>query len=177
MDEYKKEKDILAGIEDAEAVHAAGEDRKCDWNDPQDISIMRADERRLERKLNLDRIVPKRICPACRNRIFGDSSWVIEGDKAWCRSCYQSRGQIDDGKKECSLFQGIVVRVKIDGWKIKIMRKSMGVGQQAFAARMGWSANYQNQVEGSKVRTVTLEVAERLVGVFEDIGIRITDTI
>lgn len=171
MNEFKKEKDIIIGLEKAEKVKL----RKCDWKDGREVSIMKAEEYRVSRKLILDKIVPTRVCPSCRRRIYLESSWVVKDDLAICRSCFHSRGVRDKDKISGGFLKNPIIRFEYDGWKIRSLRERAGVGINSFADRMGWSKKYQYEIERGDVRSLSLEIVERLIEVFESFGIIITD--
>lgn len=172
MKEFQKEKDILDGLEQAEKVG-----NKCDWKNEQDISIMRSEKYKTSRKVLLDKIVPTRVCPSCRRRIYLESSWVVTKDSlVICRSCFHSRKGVSD-KQEVSggFLKEPIIRFSYDGWKIKSLRERGGVGVNSFADKMGWSKKYQYEIESGDVRSLSLEVVERLIKVFESFGVNITD--
>ena len=174
MDEFKKEKEILNGISASEKLV----ERKCDWHSGEEISLMRREQREKERGLLLDSVVPSRVCPSCKRRIWLDSCWVIKSKLAICRSCFHSRGKhIDDGRIVGGFIERVVIRVEINGWKIKTLRGKVGVGIQSFADRMGWTRSYQQQLESGKMKTIGKDAVENLINVFEEIGVDIVDIV
>lgn len=105
-----------------------------------------------------------------------DSHWVIEGQLAWCRSCFHSQHK---GGEETvgSIVSKIVIRVEFDGWRIKLLRSNAKVGVYAFASRCGWSKTYQEQIERNLMRSLSLDAITIIIQVFADIGVIITDSI
>jgi hypothetical protein len=176
VNEFKKEKDILKGVEKAE--QDAKKEKKCDYKDKREVRLARKEDRDSERKKLLDSIVSGRVCPKCRNRIWSDRSWVIEGRIAICRSCFYSKeGIVDDGKVRGGFINRVLIRVEVNGWKVMQLRVKAGVGIKAFADRMGYSKAYQYQVENQGFRSMTLERVEKMMKVFEEIGVEIIDSI
>lgn len=177
MNEYDKEKQVLDGIDSAKKAEDRIKKKVCDWDDESEVSLKRAEERKEERKRVLDAIVPDRVCPKCKTKIFLDSYWVVKDGLAWCRSCFHSFSNKDDGEIFGSIVKKVVVRVEIDGWKIRALRGRANIGINIFAAEMGWTVVYQDQIERGKQKTVTLDVFERIVKAFKKHGAEVTDSI
>ncbi len=178
MNEYKEEKDILIGLEQAKKVEERSKNKVCDWADEKELAILRADKRAEERKRELNAIVPTRVCPSCKRKIYIDSHWVVVDKLAWCRSCFHSQHKVED-KEEVSgkIIKNVIIRLEFDGWEIKILRDKVGVGVYAFADRCGWTKVYQEQIERNSMKTLSLGSILRIMRVFEDIGVTIIDTI
>ena len=187
MKEYQDEKDILDGVEMAEGVVAREEKKKVDWHSPEEVALMRSEERMVERTKMLNKIVGQgRICPCCRKRVWSDTSWVIDKDKmhAVCRSCHHTQDRKwkelhggDGGVVTGSFVRDVVVRFEFDGWILFTLREKVGVGQEAFAVRCGWSKSYQDQIEHGIMKTLPLEKIEMIISVLIDIGVVVTDTV
>lgn len=177
MKEFEKEKNILKGIEKAESVEKRSVNKICDWADDQERAILRSDKQMSERKKQLDIIVPTRVCPSCKNKIFHDSYWVVVDNLAWCRSCFHSNHKVVDGEVRGSIITKVIFRVEYDGWKIKTLRHKMGVGAYAFSLKCGWTKGYQEQIECNTQKSLSLETINKIIQVFEDIGVKIVDSI
>lgn len=178
MNEFQNEKDTLKGLDIAKSVEKRSKEKICDWADEQDRRIMKADERFEQRSKELDIIVPTRICPSCQRRIYFDSSWVIDGKLAWCRSCFhgQHKEKSGDGVSG-SIIKKVLIRVEFDGWGIKVLRGRAGIGMYAFAMRCGWTKAYQYNIEKDIMKTLSWGSITKIIQVFEDLGVVITDSI
>ena len=171
MDEFKKEKDILDGQKKIDKVLP----RKCDWRDAREVSLMKAAEYKRERKVLLDKIVPTRVCPSCRKRVYLESSWVVKGSIAVCRSCFHSRSKDDVDEMYGGFLGNPIIRFEFSGWKICCLREKAGIGIQSFADKMGWSRKYQYEIERGDVRSLSLETVEKLIKTFESFGVIVID--
>lgn len=176
---FKTAKGILDGVEMAEDLDETKSNTKCSWQDPEDVLIKRAEDRRTERRRLLDSIVGRgRICPNCRRKVWADSSWVIKDGIALCRSCFHLGKKRDEETVRGSFVVGeAIVRFEIDGWQIMKLRESSGIGLEAFANRMGWTKGYQSQIENRKGRTMAMDVVVKMIDIFEDVGVEITDIV
>lgn len=174
MNEFEKEKNILDGIEAEKKIKL----NKVDWKNSEEVSIMKADKTAGIKRRLLDRAVPTRVCPRCRRRIIADSSWVIKNDIVICRSCSLVGDKRDEDEKRGGFIIGeATIRFPFDGWQIRVLRERAGVGLHSFAERMGWGISYQTDIETNRVKCLRLEVVEKMIGVFEDIGITISDSL
>lgn len=180
MNEFKKAKEILEGNKKIEGIQEKLDEKVCDRSDKMDISVMRRDSIVEKRKKILDNIIPGRICPSCKRRIYLDSSWFVKEKErfAICRSCYSVKNVKSDGEVVGGFINGApIIRFPVDGWKIMKLREKVGVGIKAFASKVGWTKAYQYQIERGSCVILSIESVERIISVFEEIGVNITDTI
>ncbi len=180
VNEYRKEKQALEGLEQAEAAKKRKDEQVCDWSNAEEVSLYRAEKRLAERELLLDSIVPTRVCPNCKRMIWLDSSWVVDKRLAVCKSCSslsRRRGGEEEKERRGSIGLKASVRFEIDGWKVRSLRERVGVGANSFAQKMGYSRSYQWQLENNKVKSLSLELAEKFISVFEELGVEISDII
>lgn len=177
MKEFQNEQDILEGVKKAEKVERRDKGKVCDWGDEREKSILKSERNAAERRRTLDIIIPSRVCPSCKRKIWMDSHWVVKDKLAWCRSCFRSQHKEVREEVLGSIINRIVIRVEFDGWRIKLLRHDAGVGTYAFSTRCGWSKAYQEQIERDSMKTLSLESITTIIQVFEDIGVTITDSI
>lgn len=171
VNEYEKEADILKGQEMAEK-QLEKEDKGCDWSNPEEVKLHLAEVHSKEREKRLDRIVPNRICPCCKRRIWLDKMWVVTtGGQAYCRSCYHCKINPCKDNITGSFITEVVIKYEINGWKLKALRGKGEIGAIAFADKMGWSRTYLYRVENNQIKTLTADVVERMLDVFDELGV------
>jgi len=172
MNEYRIAKGILDDAELAEQAHVRDLMKQCDWRDPFDrafhLSSRRADDRnRLVRKL-----APKNVCPSCGSVVLSGRSWVVSKDEKsiCCRSCYITGFDVPEGETRIKrkIFGAYCPRFEIDGFQLAAIRDELGVKSSTFARKAGWSNVYQFKLENS-VQSVTLEVAETIIQVLDEL--------
>ena len=171
MNEYEKEANILKGQDMAEK-QAIKEKLGVDWKDGQEVKLYQKEKHSEERKRELDRVVPSRVCPCCKRRIWLDKLWVItRGGQAYCRSCYYCKVNPNTEKIVGSFITETSVRFNIDSWKLKSLRVKSGIGFKAFADLMGWTDAYQYRIENGQIKSLRAEVVDKMLDVFDDVGV------
>lgn len=179
MKEYEIEKSTLDGLTMADKQLDKDRNNGCDWKNDQEKALYLAEQHAKERCKRLDRLVPNRICPMCKRKVWMDRMWVItKSSQAFCRSCYYSRVNNDKDVVVVGGFLGeVLVRFEIDGWKLRAMRIKSGVGATAFADRMGWSRTYLYRLEGGYIKSLDKEIVERMIDVFDSFGIVVVESV
>jgi hypothetical protein len=180
MNEFKKSKEILDGVEKTKISEEIVGGRLCDRAFAEDVLALRRGQYEERRKVLLDSIVKNRVCPSCRRRLYSDNSWVINKDShtAICRSCFSAKEAIRGGGVVGGFISGgPIVRIPINGWKIMQLRSKAGVGIKAFSRKMKWCTAYQYQIENGDYDSLKLETVEKIIKGLEEIGVCITDSI
>jgi len=157
--------------------------RKCDWDDSVDREEYRKSVRYERREETLNRLVPTRVCPCCQHVRASSRLWVISKaeDLAACRTCFHGGLTEADRKKggyvDTKLFGDMELRYQVNGEAIGELRMKAGLSVRAFARRIGWSASYQQTIERGSAHSVSLETAECIIQLFEELGILTSDSL
>lgn len=70
-----------------------------DWSNPLERVEYLRERKRERRRLLLDTLVPKRVCPACGDGpILESRSWVIKDGEAICRTCHWKKRKCNTKK-------------------------------------------------------------------------------
>ncbi|PHR91988.1 MAG: hypothetical protein COA69_09490 [Robiginitomaculum sp.] len=153
-------------------------ENKADWQDPEERNLIRR-EAREERR---DRSLPKsRRCSWCGGGpLMKSRQWVVVNDWVGCRSCWTRRGILVPTKKEpinvnLAVFKDPKTKYVIEGGSLAHCREQVGKSQGEFASIAGWSRQYQSKLENGGVKTVSDEVRNTILAVFERIGVRSSD--
>lgn len=166
----------LAAIERAESDYLAELNRKCDWDDPNDVAQYRKEERMRVRNEILARVAPTRKCPVCQQLKLDSVGWVISANcrKAMCRSCYFRKWPEVVVNTPARLFAE-ERRFAVDGTAIKSLREKIGCSVREFCRRAGWSRAYQRKIEAGEIRTVGDDTASVMLTVFKELGVTTRD--
>ena len=151
MGEYERDLEALRGLVAAEEVRRRAEERVCDWDDPVDRADYARAVRLAKRVARLDRLVPDRRCPNCKEVVPDPRAWVVSRRGALCRSCHQViRRGASPGLAEGNevVFPSVVRRYSLDPAALHRSRTSTGLSSAAFARRCGWSRAWQQRLEG-----------------------------
>lgn len=177
MNEFKNAEEALKALRKAEAEEARERARKCDWENPLDVSAYRHERHSIERRKLLDMLVPDRKCPTCEKVIVKTRSWVVNVDEnmAICRSCYFRMRNVEptDKVKVESKFYKEITRYEINASEIIRLRKFAKISQGEFARVAGWTRSRQRQLEDGNVRSVDKDTLETVIETFEKFGIEI----
>lgn len=175
---YQKEKDILEGIRKAEEKLLKTIQLECDWSSLEDRNERSSDKRLEDRDRVLNELVPNRICKECSKTYLKNRSWIVNNDRAICRSCF-FRQRIAERMSKLSerclgkdLFSEpqIFVRYALNKQRMMDLRKGAGMSISEFARRAGWSRSYQRKLESDLVSTVTEDTKETILSVFREVG-------
>jgi len=175
MNEFKRARDILAGIKDAEKKY------KCEWGNIEDVVFYKSKVRLDERKRLLDRLVPDRVCSICEKLRISNKSWVMNKEKTSviCRSCCLRKfGKIvEEISFSHNLFNGIQFRVAVKGQRVAQLREELEITQREFSRQCGWSKGYQGGLENGKFKTISQMAAETIIEVFSNHGVVCKDVL
>lgn len=145
------DRDTLDAVEKANAALLKAIESKCSWEIPEDVAAYKRDGRLKSRALLLDKIVPTRICPTCRNMKINPRQWVVCHAIAVCRSCYHTMGgKMMDVDVTLNIME-CEVRYKIVCSEITRIRELLGLSKNYLGKQMGWSGGYQSQLEKKQV--------------------------
>lgn len=186
MNEFKEARRRLDAIRAAEEQLRKAKERKCDWDDPLDISLYKGLKRIESRTATVKRLSPSFQCPSCHGTYYSHRSWVIAKDKsaAMCRGCYISWKE-DQFKKlerlgkvkfvDAEVFPDVEPRYVISSFQLNKARVAAGISCKGFAKRCGWTYVHQWKLENDAQHTVSRETAERIIEVLEELGIFLND--
>lgn len=169
----KKAKDILAGVEMAEAAHRREMEKLCDWTDVDDVNLWRRDEYRKRRRRLLERLTDNSRCRSC-GRV--SLKWRVNASQteALCESCHMKRVlKKEPGRSEMTLGQVITdVEVTVVMGGLKEARVSAGMGLREFARRAGWDGPTQLRYEGGA--RIPMTRAWDVVRVLQELGVDVS---
>ena len=153
---------------------------KCDWDDPDDVSVYRSATRLHERQGLLDLIVPTRICPECEHLMLSSRSWVINKKRtaAVCRSCFFRAFGVKgrESNMDVTIFPSFEKSFLLDKNALRRSRLGTGMSIREFARRAGWSRSYQERLElKDGIKTVSEATASTILTVLRESGLTTRD--
>lgn len=172
--EFRKARDILAGIEAAKRRAADEMARKCDWDDPEDVALLKREDRLKER---LDSLPENRVCPACGQTRPRSRQWVVNkrGDFAVCKVCFSRSWYGDHQTTHAVSILEDCPRYRLKGSILVQLREERGVSCSEFARRAGWSRQNQARLERSDQLTIERDTAETILQVLSEAGVETLD--
>lgn len=166
MNEYKKHKDLLEGLDKAESAEKDLRNRKADWSDKEDVNTYTRGKRLHKR---LKRIPMNRICPSCRRLVVNPGSWCIRGI-VQCRMCrHKPAMNIKDVQRVKSKVFSPIIRYEIYGGQLIRTRGLLGINRKKFSILAGWSVTYQQKIETELV-TVNVDTFDTICIVIKESG-------
>lgn len=182
----------LKGLEAAEKRHDRFVRRRCDWDDPTDVAYMKRMDRNDVRQALLDKLVPDRKCPLCKEMVLKSQSWVVNKTrrKAICRSCWNItvlnpkfvRGEGEDGihgmgyiqLKRIFAITGERKRVAFNCVALSQAIQIAGHTKASFSRRAGWSGPYTSQLlNPERTRTVSADTARVILQVLAERDVQV----
>jgi hypothetical protein len=182
-------RDLAARVRDLDSAEARFEkfkSRKCDWDDPDDVNAYRRSRREKGRQSKLDKLVPDRVCPECKEIVLKTRSWRLvrhpETKKlmAVCSSCHQicyvaprldKEGELAKIRLKQALARtkGETVRFRMRGPALETAIGLAGMSKAHFSRRCGWSASYTQKLVGSDaVKTVNADTMRVILTVLKE---------
>lgn len=143
--------------------------RKCDWFDPEDVSVWRSEKRRKQRLKTLDRLVKHRRCPVCCELRLGPRQWVINdcGTFAVCKSCHVRNLPKQGVQIDVTEIFTEEIRWNVDADALKQARIDLGLSQREMARRIGMNSGLYCRIEttnGTISENVKLQIEAVLLG-------------
>jgi len=174
-----EEREILDAIAKAEAQEQRDILRRCDWEDPADVALLRSSDRLAARMRAIRRLCQGMRCPGCGDIVLRSRSWVLrnDGESAVCRSCFFRMRE--RGEKKVTIASSLVsfeeVRYHIEPHTLVLAREAAGIPQAEFARRAGWSRGWQRKLEAGERIRLQAEAVQTIFTVLREAGVELED--
>jgi len=179
--EFRDARDLLEGLRLAENYYSVERFKKCDWDDPDDVSLYKSQKRIARRDETILRLCPDKRCPSCGRIVLQSARWVISKDrnKVICKSCHQ-RLMNNKAPDSVEVFEYSIFtpeRYSINPQLLVQAREMSGLSLREFARRAGWGRSYQQKIEDGTIKTVSIDVVNILICVLNDSNVTTLDSL
>lgn len=154
------------------------------WDDGDELVLYLRLKRMSKRSSALDKIVPDRVCPICKNIESRDSHWRIDRfhSNAICWGCFKSNHnfRITNSKFYLGydeweiislmnkIFEFPKVRYKVKGRNLQKIRGMLGIQQAKLARRLCVTPMAINKLEDGIIHTIEGEKAVECMKMFRE---------
>jgi len=157
--------------------------KEVTWSDYDELIVYLKLKHAAKRSAVLNKVVPDRICPECKEIEVRDSHWRVDKwhASAICWDCHRRNhnyrtinSKFYPGNDELEvmalmrqIFHSPQVRYKIDGENLSKMRGILGVTQKSLADAIGVTPMITHLYEEGRTRTITRERAVACMKLFK----------
>lgn len=175
---YRMAKVEVEEIGQAIARYDRERQKLATWADPEDKRLLANQQNADSRDALLDRVVPDRRCPGCKQIVLARRSWIVKDGQCVCRSCWASGniGEGAGGKMVGTIARGEpVVTYAINGTMLVKARRLTRLSINRFAELCEWRAAYQFRLERNEISSIPLEKLKTILKILKKFNVETDD--